>query len=145
MDPKEMSNEENYCFGVAGYLHVPGVLNRREVEALNRALDEMDEGESMLGSSHRELFRDLLVNPQLVWYLDQIIGYGFRLDQAPELLGAGASAARKPLAGGNEPRDPVRAYYHQSNNIYYHHFRNHPLFGRLSGRRPGTINRIEPV
>ena len=41
MDRETMSNEENYCFDVAGYLHVPGVLNRGEVEALNRVLDEI--------------------------------------------------------------------------------------------------------
>ena len=40
MDREEMSNEENYAFDVAGYLHVPGVLSRGEVETLNRALDE---------------------------------------------------------------------------------------------------------
>ena len=42
MDRESMSNEENYGFDVAGYLHVPGVLNRGEVEALNRMLDEID-------------------------------------------------------------------------------------------------------
>ena len=26
---------------------------------------------------HRELFRDLLVYPKLVWYLNQIVGHGF--------------------------------------------------------------------
>ena len=28
MDREAMSNEENYSFDVAGYLHIPGVLNR---------------------------------------------------------------------------------------------------------------------
>ena len=49
MDREEMSNEENYAFDVAGYLHVPGVLSRGEVEALNRALDEAGAPEGMLG------------------------------------------------------------------------------------------------
>ena len=40
MDRETMSNEENYCFDLAGYLHVPGVLVRGEVERLNKALDE---------------------------------------------------------------------------------------------------------
>ena len=68
MDYEAMSNEENYAFDVAGYLHVPGVLNREEVDALNEALDEVDESEGMLGwdSSHRKLFRNLLVHPKLV-------------------------------------------------------------------------------
>lgn len=28
MDREVMTNEENYCFDVAGYLHVPGTLTR---------------------------------------------------------------------------------------------------------------------
>ena len=116
MDREMMSNEENYAFDVAGYLHVPGVLNRGEVDTLNKALDEVDECEGMLGweGSDRELFRDLLVNPQLVWYLNQIIGAGFRLDQAPRLLGNREGKVRMNLTGGDEPRNPSRAYYIQN-------------------------------
>ena len=64
-------------------------LNQEEVAALNAALDVVGESETLLGggSPHRELFRDLLVHPKLVWYLNQLIGHGFRLDQAPQLLG----------------------------------------------------------
>ena len=49
MDPAEMSNEENYAFDVAGYLHVPAVLSRSKVNALNQALDAANEPEGMLG------------------------------------------------------------------------------------------------
>ena len=84
MDNEVMTNEENYAFDVAGYLHVPGVLSQEEVAALNAALDAVEDNETLLGgdSSHRELFRALLVHPTLVWYLNQMIGHGFRLDQA---------------------------------------------------------------
>jgi hypothetical protein len=117
MDREEMSNEENYAFDVAGYLHIPGVLNKGEVAALNDVLDVVGETEGMLGweKSHRELFRNLLVNPQLVWYLNQLIGHGFRLDQAPRLLGSREGEAKVALSGGDEPRDPARAYYIQKN------------------------------
>ena len=40
MDWSTMGNEENYCFDVAGYLHVRGVLTRDEIDALCQALDE---------------------------------------------------------------------------------------------------------
>ena len=58
MDREMMSNEEDYAFDVAGYLHVPGVLSRGEVEALNRALDEAGAPEGMLGweAPQRDLF-----------------------------------------------------------------------------------------
>ena len=116
MDREEMSNEENYAFDVAGYLHVPGVLSRGEVEALNRVLDEVGGSEGMLGWEvpQRDLFRDLLVHPQLVWYLNQIIGHGFRLDQAPRLLGSREGEVGQGLVGGDEPRNPSRAYFIQN-------------------------------
>ena len=116
MDREEMSNEENYAFDVAGYLHVPGVLSRGEVEALNRALDEAGASEGMLGweAPQRDLFRNLLVHPQLVWYLNQITGHGFRLDQAPRLLGSREGEIGQGLVGGDEPRNPSRAYFIQN-------------------------------
>ena len=116
MDNTVMSNEENYAFDVAGYLHVPGVLTQEEVAALNEALDVVGESEKLLGgdSSHRELFRNLLVHPQLVWYLNQIIGHGFRLDQAPRLLGQREGEASTTLVGGDEPRNPSLAYRQQN-------------------------------
>ncbi|MXZ00428.1 phytanoyl-CoA dioxygenase family protein, partial [Candidatus Poribacteria bacterium] len=107
-----MTNEENYAFDVAGYLHIPGVLSQEEVAALNEALDAFGESEMLLGGDtpHRELFRDLLVHPTLVWYLNQIIGHGFRLDQAPRLLGQREGEAGLTLTGGDEPRNPSLAY-----------------------------------
>ncbi len=107
-----MTNEENYAFDVAGYLHIPGVLSQEEVAALNEALNAFGETETLLGgdSPHRELFRDLLIHPKLVWYLNQIIGHGFRLDQAPRLLGQREGETGLTLSGGDEPRNPSLAY-----------------------------------
>ena len=107
-----MTNEENYAFDVAGYLHIPGVLSQTEVAALNKALDAVKDSETLLGGAtpHRELFRDLLVHPTLVWYLNQMIGHGFRLDQAPRLLGQREGEVGAPLIGGDEPRNPSLAY-----------------------------------
>ncbi|MBT3603674.1 MAG: hypothetical protein HN521_11460, partial [Candidatus Latescibacteria bacterium] len=117
MDREEMSNEENYAFDVAGYLHIPGVLNKQEVNRINDALTTVGETEGMLGGTkqYRELFRNLMVHPQLVWYLNQLIGHGFRLDQAPRLLGNREGEGCSVLTGGDEPRDPSRAYYIQKN------------------------------
>ncbi|MSS71790.1 MAG: hypothetical protein EXS64_09910 [Candidatus Latescibacteria bacterium] len=116
MDRESMSNEENYCFDVAGYLIVRGALTPKEVETLNQTLDKAGRTEGMLGwsASLREPFRELLIHPILVWHLNQIIGFGFRLDQQPVLLGSPSDSLGSPLVGGNEPRDPARAYYHQN-------------------------------
>lgn len=116
MDSESMSHEENYCFDVAGYLIVRGVLSRGEISALNSAIDDSGKSQGMLGWPRplREPFRDLLVHPQLVWYLNQIVGQGFRLETEPELLCDDARGPDAPLEGGNEPRDPTRAYYYQN-------------------------------
>ena len=114
MDNEVMSNEENYAFDVAGYLHIPGVLNQEEVAALNEALDAVGNSEMLLGGLHRELFRDLLVHPKVVWYLNQIVGHGFRLDQAPRLLGNREGEISMTLTGGDEPRNPSQAYFQQN-------------------------------
>ncbi len=114
MDNELMSNEENYAFDVAGYLHIPGVLTQEEVTALNEALDAVADSEMLLGGLHRELFRDLLVHPKAVWYLNQIVGHGFRLNQAPRLLGKREDETGMTLTGGDEPRNPSEAYFQQN-------------------------------
>ena len=120
MDQELMSNEENYCFDIAGYLHVPGVLNRGEVEQLNQTIDNAGQLSGMLGweDELKEPFRNLLVHPHLVWYLNQIVGIGFRLDREPEILCDETCDTTAPLIGGNEPRMPGIAYYHQNDRRY---------------------------
>ena len=46
-------------------------------------------------------------------YLNELVGHGFRLDRLPELLDPAAPGAGG-LAGGDEPRQPNRAYYIQA-------------------------------
>ncbi|MEE2752427.1 MAG: phytanoyl-CoA dioxygenase family protein [Candidatus Latescibacterota bacterium] len=112
MDKDQMTNEENYHFDVAGFLHIPGVLNSGEVSRVNQTLDEVESQELIsLPEGQREPFRELLVHPQLVWYLNQIVGPGFKLDTLPEILGSDPSTIDRPLPGGNEPLDPGTAYF----------------------------------
>ena len=116
MDRDDMTNEENYAFDVGGYLIVRGALNKVEVERLNKTLDESGQTGGMLGwpAPLRDPFRELMVHPALVWYLNQIVGYGFRLDRPPRLLGTDADDVGGPLTGGDEPRNPSRAYFLQN-------------------------------
>ena len=108
MDREQMSNEENYCFDVAGYLIVRDVLTREDLEACNRDIDQ--EGTSPLPESLAKL-RD---HPVLAWYLNQICGEEFQLDQEPSLIGESGKDVGSPLVGGNEPRDLARGYYQQN-------------------------------
>ena len=108
MDRELMSNEENYCFDVAGYLIVRDVLTQEEIAACNRDFDR--EGTTPLSESVAKL-RD---HPVLTWYLNQICGEEFQLDREPHLIGDGSGDVGDPLVGGNEPRDWSRGYYHQN-------------------------------
>lgn len=113
MDNDQMSNEENYHFDVAGFLHIPSVINPGEVSRLTDAVESSGSTCGFIGlpEGQREPFWDLLVHPQLVWYLNQIIGPGFKLDRLPELLVSNPAAVDTPLPGGNEPLDPGTAYF----------------------------------
>jgi len=68
MDWGTMSKEENYCFDVAGYLHVPGVLTGEEIDVLCQRLDRSGQTQGMLSwpKVEREPFRNLLIHPRLV-------------------------------------------------------------------------------
>ena len=99
MDRDQMSNEENYHFDVAGFIHVPGVLNAGEVARLNSAIDESGKLDVFLNlpEGQREPFRDLLIHPHLVWYLNQLVSQGFKLDRLPELIGSNPDTVSRPL------------------------------------------------
>ena len=118
MDRHTMTNEENYFFDVAGYLIIRSAINKKEVERLNQALDKSDRTEGMLGwpAPLRDPFRELLIQPVLTWHLNQLCGYGFKLDTLPELIHENRANAdgKNPLVGGNEPRNSARAYSHQN-------------------------------
>ena len=54
--------------------------------------------------------RELLVQPNAVWYLNQLVGVGYRLDTEPELLPE--VTAPHPLSDGAMPRRPKDAFYY---------------------------------
>ena len=117
MDRDAMTLEENYALDTGGYLVVPGVLTSAEVDALNGALDTAGRHDHLLRlpSGKREAFRDLLVRPVMVWFLNQICGNGFRLEEEPRLVGDIAGDANGTLTGGDEPRDMSASYHIQQN------------------------------
>jgi hypothetical protein len=104
----DLSHDEEYAFQAAGYLCVPSVLDAAQVSGLSVALDaSIAAHESPL---LRKAVRQLLVNPTSVWYLNQLVGPGFRLDTEPELLPEQTEPQR--LSGGAVPRRPEDAFYH---------------------------------
>lgn len=117
MDRESMTNEENYCFDVAGYLIVRNVLTEEEVQACNQALDQVGRSDGMLEwpPPFRDPFLELRDHPVLAWYLEQLCGEEYRLDRKPRLIDVEADDTGAPLASGDQPPDRSRFYYHQSN------------------------------
>jgi hypothetical protein len=118
-----LTNEAEYCFDVAGYLPLRGVLGAAQLADLNDAIDSGGGAVSGMLSwapGLREPFRELLVEPTLVACLNELVGYGYRLDRHPELLcaDAGTYEVGGPLRGGNEPREPGSAYYFRNGRRY---------------------------
>jgi len=117
VDREEMTNEENYALDCGGYLVVPGVLKPDEVDALNKALDDAGRHDDLLSlpAGKRDVFRQLLVQPVMVWFLNQICGAGFRLEEHPRLIGEVGGDVTGRLHGGDEPRDMSASYHIQQN------------------------------
>lgn len=104
----ELSREEEFAFQATGFLRVPSVLSSGEVDALvdNCAAAAVGNESPLL----QDAVRQLLVNPTSVWYLNQILGAGFRLDTEPELLPE--EPQPRWLSGGAMPRRPKDAFYY---------------------------------
>ena len=97
-----------YAFQTAGYLCVPAALGAAETQWLSAAVTaSLAAGASPL---LQPAVRELLVQPTAVWYLNELVGAGYRLDTEPELL----PPVAEPLAltDGALPRRPKDAFYH---------------------------------
>lgn len=102
----KMSPEEDYGFEVQGFLIIRGVLNQEELAEYNRLLD--------CGN----LPKTLEHHPVLVRYIEQLCGLAYRLDSPITMLEQLAPHQSRPMAGGNEPRNPSRAYFHQGSSRF---------------------------
>ena len=115
-EPLVLSNQENYCFDCAGYICVPNVLDAPTLATLRAAVRSAGAATNLLDAATpgSDAIRELLVQPELVNYLNQLIGAGWRLDQLPVVAGGGISGTGGPLVGGDEPHQPARSYYIQA-------------------------------
>jgi hypothetical protein len=107
-----MTDNENYCFDVFGYLVVRDVLSVEEIDACRRALAHCEGSEGMLDWPVPlcDPFVRLRDHPVLAEYLDELMSEEYRLVQGPFVPEGGDGC----LVGGNEPRVPSRSYYKQN-------------------------------
>ena len=108
----EMTEREKFWFDLQGFLVVPNFLSKDELESLNQSVDACEDlkgkdgnsntagSEALAGTHKRGMFsgmvswpkphcipfRELIVHPKAIPYLNTMHGRGWRLDHAPFIL-----------------------------------------------------------
>ena len=99
------------------FLHVPGFLTKDEVDALNASFDaNWDKRHQGVGGSHHEFtgmlewpaahsqpFRDLLVHPKAIPYLNTQFGRGWRMVRDTNSCPVGIFCQRRVLRRTTAP------------------------------------------
>ena len=116
-----MNDQERYLFDLQGFLEVPDALSAEQLTELNRMMDEKIEGEMGVAASTcrfmgdliewGSVYRNLIDNPRIMPYLDQILSSQFRLDHDyADVIRRGKGPIGTTLHGGATPHDPLFAY-----------------------------------
>ena len=116
-----MTPHERYLFDLQGFIEVPDALDAALLAELNRILDEkIDEAMAPDATTHRfgftmldwgPAFRDLVDNPRIVPYLEQLVSPRFRLDHDyADIIRKGDGPIGTSLHGGAIPFDPLYSY-----------------------------------
>ena len=116
-----MTPHERYLFDLQGFIEVPDALDVAQLAELNRILDEKIDGAMAPdATTHRfgftmldwgPAFRDLVDNPRIVPYLEQLVSPRFRLDHDyADIIRKGDGPIGTSLHGGAIPFDPLYSY-----------------------------------
>ncbi|HXW78469.1 MAG TPA: phytanoyl-CoA dioxygenase family protein [Acidimicrobiales bacterium] len=116
-----MRDEERYLFDLQGYLTVPDALSPDAVDELNDAVDELVQQEMSRDETTRRwidllprsrVFRDLMDNPRVFSFLEELLGPGLRLDhEYIDVIRSGLGPIGARLHGGATPFNPVQYYW----------------------------------
>ena len=140
-----MNQDDRYLFDLNGYLVVKEVLSSEEVTTCNAAIDHhidqlkeyerslAGDSSALAGTEHRhdmggmlswdkpwcEPFRTMLAHPNMVPYLNGVLGEGYRLDHGPGLIAQNQGAEGGTLHhGGADAPDFSLAYFFKNDRIY---------------------------
>ncbi|MEZ4713297.1 MAG: phytanoyl-CoA dioxygenase family protein [Caldilineaceae bacterium] len=116
-----MNEHEKYLFDLQGFITVPNALSTKHVAALNQIWDQKIAQDMEAGANTQrwvglldwgERFRDLIDNPTIAPYLEELLGKNFRLDHDyADLIRSGKGPIGTRLHGGGFPYDPAQ-YFH---------------------------------
>ena len=143
--PDEMSAREKFLFDLNGYLVVPAVVETHEIDQLHRAIDAhsdthaystlgtgQENSASLTGSRRRmgmridplrlpaesaQPFRRLIAHPKVRRLLDTLVGRGWRLDSAPEVIMSDKGADGLFMHGAGSRWFSPAAYYVCKNDV----------------------------
>ena len=123
-----MTEQERYLFDLQGFLAVPHALDAEEVIELNAVMDEhIAQGTEPDMRTHRfgrllswgKAYRDLIDNPRIVPYLEELLGPKFRLDHDyADIIRHGKGPIGTRLHGGATPFDPAQYYHFHKNRMF---------------------------
>ncbi|MCC6442871.1 MAG: phytanoyl-CoA dioxygenase family protein [Armatimonadetes bacterium] len=123
-----MTDSERYLFDLQGFLAVPGALDADRLAALNALVDEHIARETAPDMrTHRfgrllswgQPFLDLIDNPAIAPYLEEMLGDRFRLDHDyADIIRSGLGPIGATLHGGATPFDPSQYYIYRNGRMY---------------------------
>lgn len=123
-----MNEHERYLFDLQGFIAVPNALTAAQLESLNTIWDERIAEESDAETTTQrwggllrwgQPYLDLIDNPRITPYLDEILGERFRLDHDyADLIRSGKGPIGTRLHGGCTPFDPSQYYRFQEGKMY---------------------------
>lgn len=116
-----MNTQEKYLFDLQGFITVPDALDSTQLAELNRVWDEHIAQDITPDTSTRrwgnllswgDAYCNLIDNPRIAPYLEEVLGKNFRLDHDyADLIRSGKGPIGTRLHGGGTPFDPGQ-YYH---------------------------------
>jgi ectoine hydroxylase-related dioxygenase (phytanoyl-CoA dioxygenase family) len=122
-----MNEQEKYLFDLQGFLVVPNALAPEQVAALNAILDDRLAQEAAPdANTHRfgslldwgQPYLDLIDNPRITPYLEELLGPAFRLDHDyADVIRSGKGPIGTTLHGGATPYDPLYAYRYDNGRL----------------------------
>jgi ectoine hydroxylase-related dioxygenase (phytanoyl-CoA dioxygenase family) len=122
-----VNEHERYLFDLHGYLVVPNALSPETVAQLNATMDEHIAGEmgpDMLRHYFGHIlkwgtgFRDLIDNPRIISYVEELVGPQCRLDhEFGDVIRPGIGPLGTMLHGGGTPYDPAQYYHFQDGHM----------------------------
>ena len=138
-----MTETEKYLFDVHGYLVIKGALSPEEVAAANAAIDhhanqiqlrpnDLAHGSSTLrgttgrgdlggmltwGKPHCDVFRQMIVHPNIAPYLEELLGPGFRFE-GMSLITMNEGAEGFWFHEGATPYDRSRNFHYHNGRMY---------------------------